>query len=117
MNLSLKEISSYADTNSFKIRKKKYQQAIKIYEDALNLKVTDFKNVQAYHSTMIVTATKLANLYIATGQNDVANKYVDASKKHRLYLNNASVDSSSSGSFSSSFSSSSSSSFQVSSDP
>jgi hypothetical protein len=117
MNLRLKERSSSAATNSFKIRKKKYQQAIKIYEDALNLKVTDFKNVQAYHSTMIVTATKLANLYIATGQNDVANKYVDASKKHRLYLNNASVDSSSSGSFSSSFSSSSSSSFQVSSDP
>jgi hypothetical protein len=114
-----KERSATSAASSTKLRKKKYQQAIKIYEDAMNLNVADFKNIQAYHSTMTVTATKLANLYKAIGHNDMAKKYVDVSKKHRLCLNNPNIGgrSSSEGSSFSSSSSSSSSSCQVMPDP
>jgi hypothetical protein len=98
--------ASCTSSADVKFRKKKFNQAVRIYEETLNMNVTDFKDIETFHSMMTVTATKLAKLYIATGQNDVAIKYIELSKQHRMHLQKSSASNSSSESSPSSSSSS-----------
>jgi len=75
-------------------QKKKFDRVLKIYRDTLNMKVSEFQDLKAYHSSMITSATKMAKLMIATNQNESAQKYMNIAKQHRLQIRNSTISSS-----------------------
>jgi len=108
-----RDIRSTVPPNNFSLaeQKKKFDQVVKIYGDTLKMRVSEFGDLQAYHSAMITSATKMAKLMIATNQNDSAQKYMNIAKTHRLKICNSSTSGkTSSSSYSSSDESSASSS-------